>query len=187
MSYNSLNVRTAKQKKIFIAILVLVLALIYTGLEVWSEEEKVSIFEFLLDTLEKALLIVGAGGVFILLHQMRRQNQERLNLMNELQVAKIEGQEWRKRAQLFVDGIAAEIEKQFRDWGLSQAESDIARLMVKGFSHKEIADLRNTAEATVRQQARNIYQKSKLPGRTALCSYFLEDLLPGREVANDRA
>ena len=41
----------------------------------------------------------------------------------------------------------------------------------------EIAGLRGTSEATVRHQARAVYQKSSLPGRTAFCAYFLEDLL----------
>ena len=51
--------------------------------------------------------------------------------------------------------------------------------MLKGFSHRELAGLRGTTEATVRHQAQAIYQKSALPGRSAFCAYFLEDLLPG--------
>lgn len=169
-----------KYRKILITLSVLGASFIYTGLEVLSEDEKVSILEFILDTLEKSLIIVGAGGVFLLLHRMRQDSLERQNLFKELQVAKAEGQEWRNRAQRFVDGVGVEIENQLRDWGLSEAECDVAHLMIKGFSHKEIAELRRTAEATVRQQARSIYQKSKLPGRAAFCSYFLEDLLPER-------
>ena len=53
--------------------------------------------------------------------------------------------------------------------------------MLKGFSHREIAALRGTTEATVRHQARATYQKSGLPSRTVFCAYFLEDLLPSRE------
>ncbi len=54
--------------------------------------------------------------------------------------------------------------------------------MLKGFSHREIASLRGTTEATVRHQASAIYQKSSLPGRSAFCAYFLEDLLPARSL-----
>ena len=50
-------------------------------------------------------------------------------------------------------------------------------MLLKGFSHKEIARLRNTSEATIRQQAAAIYLKSRLGGRAALSAYFLEDLL----------
>ena len=62
------------------------------------------------------------------------------------------------------------IVSQLSQWNLSDAESDVALLMLKGFSHKEIARLRGSSSATVRQQASSIYEKSrhgrsKLPGR----------------------
>jgi DNA-binding NarL/FixJ family response regulator len=46
--------------------------------------------------------------------------------------------------------------------------------------HKAIADLRQTSERTVRQQALAVYRKSGLNGRNDLAAFFLEDLLlPG--------
>ena len=41
---------------------------------------------------------------------------------------------------------------------------------------KEIAGIRGTGEATVRQQATSVYKKSGLENRNQLVSYFLEDL-----------
>ncbi len=49
--------------------------------------------------------------------------------------------------------------------------------LLKGLSLKEIASLRNTSERTVREQARSLYRKSGLPGRSSLSAFFLEDLL----------
>jgi DNA-binding CsgD family transcriptional regulator len=69
------------------------------------------------------------------------------------------------------------MEKQFEDWGMTAAEREIGMLILKGLSHKEVAGLRGTSEATVRQQAQSIYQKANLPGKTAFSAYFLEDLL----------
>lgn len=40
-----------------------------------------------------------------------------------------------------------------------------------------IAQLRNTAEKTVRSQSVAIYSKSGLAGRSELAAFFLEDLL----------
>ena len=74
-------------------------------------------------------------------------------------------------------GIA--IARQFSAWGLTDAESDVGLLLLKGLSLQEIADLRETSERTVREQARAVYRKSSLAGRNALSAYFLEDLLPG--------
>lgn len=53
----------------------------------------------------------------------------------------------------------------------------MALLLLKGFSHKEVAGLRGPAERTVRQQALAVYRKSNLNGRASLAAYFLEDLL----------
>ena len=59
---------------------------------------------------------------------------------------------------------------------MTAAEREVGLLILKGLSHKEIARLRATTEATVRQQAQAIYRKAGLPGKTAFSAYFLEDL-----------
>lgn len=61
--------------------------------------------------------------------------------------------------------------------GLTQAESEIGLLILKGFSHQEIADIRSASERTVREQARALYRKAGLTGRASLSAFFLEDLL----------
>ena len=50
-------------------------------------------------------------------------------------------------------------------------------MLLKGFSHKEIAALRETSERTIREQARAVYRKAGLSGRASLSAFFLEDLL----------
>ena len=55
-------------------------------------------------------------------------------------------------------------------------EKDIALLLIKGLSMKEISALRGSSDATVRQQSASVYKKSKLDNRNQLSSYFLEDL-----------
>ena len=74
-------------------------------------------------------------------------------------------------------GLGTAIDDQFERWGLTAAEREVAMLMLKGLSHKEIAVVRDTSERTVRQQARAIYGKANLSGRAALSAFFLEDLL----------
>ena len=54
---------------------------------------------------------------------------------------------------------------------------EVALLLLKGLSHKEIAEVRGVAETTVRQQARALYKKAGLGGRNDLAAFFLEDLL----------
>jgi DNA-binding NarL/FixJ family response regulator len=69
------------------------------------------------------------------------------------------------------------IDQQFSSWQLSLSEKDVALLLIKGFSMKEIAEIRKTQEKTVRHQATTVYRKSGLSGRQQLAAFFLEDIL----------
>ena len=69
------------------------------------------------------------------------------------------------------------IQWQFNEWQLSPSEAEVALLLLKGLSIKEIADVRATQEKTVRKQACAIYEKSGLAGRHELSAWFFEDML----------
>lgn len=69
------------------------------------------------------------------------------------------------------------IQEQFSQWQLSPSEGDVALLLIKGLSMKEIADARNVKEKTVRAQATSIYAKSGYTGRHELSAHFIEDLM----------
>lgn len=66
---------------------------------------------------------------------------------------------------------------RFREWGLSEAEAEVALYALKGFEIAEIARLRQVAEGTVRAQLTSIYAKSGVSSRHALLSLFFEDLV----------
>lgn len=172
----------AGSKHFVLVALAVCLATGFVALEVAADGESVSTTEFLLDSIEKTLVIIGAGGVFLLIQGMRRQHREQLELLEKLSVARDDGAAWRRRAQAHVAGLGSEIDKEFSQWGLTGAEREVGLMLLKGLAHKEIASLRGTAETTVRQQARVIYQKSDLPGKTAFSAYFLEDLLPAEHL-----
>jgi DNA-binding CsgD family transcriptional regulator len=88
-----------------------------------------------------------------------------------------EADRWRAEARETLRGLGKAIDDQFQRWGLSPAEQEVALLLLKGLSHKEIASIRDTSERTVRQQAASVYKKSGLGGRAELSAFFLEDLL----------
>lgn len=67
--------------------------------------------------------------------------------------------------------------KQFNDWKLSPSEHEIALLLIKGMSMKEISEMRQVKEKTVRQQATQVYAKSGYAGRHELAAHFIEDLM----------
>ena len=53
-------------------------------------------------------------------------------------------------------------------------------MMLKGLSFREIAELRETREKTVRQQATSVYRKAGVTSRNELAAWFLEDMLEPR-------
>lgn len=73
--------------------------------------------------------------------------------------------------------LLAIIRRQFADWDLSPSESEVALLLIKGLSMREISAARQVKEKTVRQQATSIYAKSGYAGRHELAAHFIEDLL----------
>ena len=100
-----------------------------------------------------------------------------MTLMRDLEVARTEGAQWRADMRELLKGLSAAIDAQFERWGLTPAEREVALLLLKGLSHKEIAVVREASVLTVRQQASSVYSKANLSGRAALSAFFLEDLL----------
>lgn len=69
------------------------------------------------------------------------------------------------------------IQQQFEKWSLSKSEADIALMLLKGFTLREVATTRSTTEATVRQQSIQIYQKANVDGRHQLSGFFICGLM----------
>jgi DNA-binding NarL/FixJ family response regulator len=79
------------------------------------------------------------------------------------------------------------VNRQFAGWGLTGAEREVAMLLLKGLSHKEIAARTARSERTVRQHAVALYRKAGLAGRAALAAFFLGDLTLPAEPPDDPA
>lgn len=141
------------------------------------EEPDMGFRDILMELAEPTLIVLAVAGVVHLLGRMNRQHQEQLTLMRDLETARLEGAHWRADMRELLKGLSTAIDAQFDRWELTAAEREIALLMLKGLSHKEIAVVRNTHERTIRQQAQSIYAKANLSGRAALSAFFLEDLL----------
>ena len=147
------------------------------SLELATETDDIQAADVLVDALTLFLTITAAVGMAVLVQRIHKDHEEKLALIRDLETARAEGRSWRSKNRKHLNGLKIEMEKQFEDWGMTTAERDVGLLILKGLSHKEIASLRGTSEATVRQQAGSIYAKAKLPGKTAFSAFFLEDLV----------
>jgi DNA-binding CsgD family transcriptional regulator len=146
------------------------------GLEL-IEEPDLTPLELALEVVDILPIVLTSVGVVLLFQVTHRQREEHLKVIRDLELARAQGQRWRSEARTFLNGLGEAIDKQFSLWNLTDAEREVALLLLKGLSHKEVATVRAVSERTVREQARSIYSKAGLTGRAALSAFFLEDLL----------
>ena len=146
------------------------------GLEL-IEEPDLTPLQLLLEVVDILPVVLTSVGVVLLFRVTRQQRDEHLRVIRDLELARAQGQRWRSEARSHLNGLGEAIEVQFSRWNLTEAEREVALLLLKGLSHKEAAAVRAVSERTVREQARSIYSKAGLTGRTALSAFFLEDLL----------
>ncbi len=133
---------------------------------------------------EIALWAFSMGGAFYQFKIIKWQKNEievfksKINELDSTNNAlKIEQENFQKKISHLTTEFLVNIDQQFNQWVFSRAEKEIALLLIKGLSMKEIADIRGSTESTVRQQASQIYKKSSLNGRMELSAFFLDDLL----------
>jgi DNA-binding CsgD family transcriptional regulator len=86
--------------------------------------------------------------------------------------------EAQERALALASGAFAEVvERQFDAWRLTASERDVAWLSLKGLDLVEIAQVRGSANGTIRAQLARIYGKSGVTSRAQLASLFVDELM----------
>jgi len=118
-------------------------------------------------------LIVFIAITTVLFREFRRLSQLKVELSEErVRTARLSGE------------LLAVMRNQFTQWGLSPSESEVALLLIKGLSMREVAQARQVKEKTVRQQATSVYAKSGYAGRHELAAHFIEDLMSDGAVGS---
>lgn len=180
MSSSSSDIRLAP----LIAALVGVVLLI--GGDLWSDAAAGA---EPLHLLGEGLAVLVAGGAAVSLGVvLLRQRHAAIEALHQAEARVVDAESravrlaaeaarWRAEAEGSLRGLGEAIGRQLQRWELTEAEAEVAMLLLKGLSTKEIAAVRNTSDRTVRQQAQAIYAKAGLAGRAELSAFFLEDLL----------
>lgn len=117
------------------------------------------------------VLIVGFLVIAVVILGIELQRMQRYQESLEDKVA--------MASSAFSDLLAV----RFDAWGFSVAEREVTKLLLKGCSTLEIAEIRQSKEGTVKAQTNAIYKKSGYAGKTQLLSAFLEDLTDGGSVS----
>jgi len=133
--------------------------------------------------MELVFIFLCIGSALFLGRSWQRSDRSLAAMRSTLEDHREERDAWKARAETLLRGLGEALDAQLDDWGLTPAEKETALFLLKGFSHKEIAQLTERSERTVRQHAVAVYRKSGLGGRAELSAFFLEDLLLPKDVA----
>jgi len=164
---------STKERRFLTGILILILVLV--GIDLITDSTHGVSWPHLWVELSVAL---GASvGIFLLVRDSFHKSRQLIQSREIIANRESEAQHWKMESQKYIQGLSVAIDAQLIRWSLSPSEKDVALLLLKGLSLKEIAEIRNTAEKTVRSQSISIYTKSGLAGRSELSAFFLEDLL----------
>lgn len=159
----------------FIVAAVLLGIVFFVSYDVWSDYRTGSPFSHLI--VETIIVVLATfGALFVLLQNKALRNEVEMT-HRELSELKQQAIKWKNENQSLIQGLSEAIDKQLQSWGLTPSEKEVALLLLKGLSFKEIATIRDSTEKTVRHHAQKIYEKSKLSGRAELSAFFLEDIL----------
>ena len=166
----------------FIAIILLTIVVMVTTDLITDAREGVRWWHLLI---EGTIALAASFGVFILLRgsfTLKRSLAAEQKSATQFQA---EAEKWRSQSKKYLEGLSQAIDVQLTSWKLTNTEKEVAFLLLKGLSLKEIALIRNTAEKTARTQSISIYAKAGLAGRSELSAFFLEDFLVPSEQPKD--
>lgn len=128
--------------------------------------------------LHMILEVIATATLALIAAAMLRRREARIGaLRSDLTRTRAEATRWREEAEEALRGLGVAIDRQFDRWELTPAEREVALLLLKGLSLRDVAEVRGTSERTSRDQARAVYRKAELSGRYELSAFFLEDLL----------
>jgi DNA-binding CsgD family transcriptional regulator len=128
-------------------------------------------------SVEGMIGLIAASGVVYLIRgtfKLKHNLEDKVRLSMELQEQNIA---WKQKSKKFLEGLSQTIDDQLSNWELTKSEKEVAFLLLKGLSLKEVAEVRSTTEKTARTQSAAIYAKANLSNRSQLSAFFLEDLL----------
>ncbi|MGE4131033.1 MAG: helix-turn-helix transcriptional regulator [Bdellovibrionales bacterium] len=163
------------QRERFVIASILLIVAILVGVDIVTDSREGVILWHVL--VEGFIGLVAVAGVFYLLRGTVNLRHRLRQEIEDFSAFKREAESWRADSRKYVDGLALAIDQQLTKWNLTVAEKEVAFLLLKGLSLKEIADIRKTTEKTARVQSMAVYAKAGISGRSELSAFFLEDLL----------
>lgn len=124
--------------------------------------------------MESVIALFSIAGIYFLFKELKDNKTDIENAQEVIESLKTKNQ---KLSDINLD-FWKSVQNQFISWGLTQAEKDIAILLLRGLSNQQIAAIRGKSLKTIENQAFSIYQKSGTTGKLEFIAFFISPLLP---------
>jgi len=171
---SSLDPTPARQREQYIFLIFILLIIIFTLIDVVRDIGEGLSFTHI--SHELGIVLLCSILIFYQIKLLKKKQQSLVQMKDTVKTLTSENLKIKEDLKKFSGQLHEIIDQQMNNWHLSVSEKDIARLILKGLNMKEISKIRDTSEATVRQQAMNIYRKANVHSRQEFIAYFLEDL-----------
>ncbi|MBK8394264.1 MAG: helix-turn-helix transcriptional regulator [Leptospiraceae bacterium] len=124
--------------------------------------------------METLIAIFSIIGIYFLFKEVKEKKQDIHSAKEVIENLKSKNQKLNEINVNFWNSI----QDQFKAWSLTEAEKEIAILLLRGLSNQQVAAIRGKSLKTVENQAFSIYQKSGTTGKLEFIAYFISPLLP---------
>lgn len=166
------------KKEYWIVLIFLILLTGYAAYEVYDELTDLGQGESPLTVWMEILIVcTSLGFVFYITRLLYTNMIHQIRMKQTLQQVRQKLHSSNQRLRQGKEAFRESIEWQLNEWQFTQTQKEIAFLLLKGLSAKEIADQRFVQEKTIRNHLSAIYDKSGLSGKHVFCAWFFEGLL----------
>ena len=172
-----LGIQLAK-KEYWIILTFLILLTGYAVYEVYDELTDLGQGESPLTVWVEILIVCSSLGFVFYITRLLYQNMlQQTQMRQTLQQVRKQLNSSNQRLQQGKEAFRESVDWQLNEWQFTQTQKEIAFLLLKGLSAKEIAGQRFVQEKTIRNHLSAIYEKSGMPGKHVFCAWFFEGLL----------
>ena len=148
--------------RLWAIVAVVVGVVLFLGLEL-VEEPELSLGDLLLELVSIVPVVMTSVGVALLFRVAQRQRDEHLQVIRDLELARVQGQRGGPRRGP-TSTVWARRSMCSSHAGISRSRARSGAIAAERTHTKEIAQVRAASERTVREQARAVYTKSTLTG-----------------------
>lgn len=164
----------SKSERYILTIIFILLSLVLAG-DIYEDVQEGSSLSHVIK--ESLIMVLGLIGLIVLWAKYFIAKSSNIDFKVNIEKIKTDLIHYKSETLHLSQGLGDKINDQLVEWKFTKSEKDIALLLMKGLSTRDISIARDSSEKTIKQHCTNLYQKANIKGRSELSAFFLEDIL----------